>query len=57
MNEQELATREEEARLQAELATRQAAEVQAKQERSSKRKTAKKAAEPEPASDRRGNKG
>jgi translation initiation factor IF-2 len=48
LNEQELATREEEARLQAELATRQAAEVQAKQERS-KRKTTKKAAEPEPA--------
>jgi translation initiation factor IF-2 len=47
VNEQELATREEEARLQAELATRQAAEVQAKQERS-KRKTTKKAAEPEP---------
>jgi translation initiation factor IF-2 len=48
LNEQDLATREEEARLQAELATRQAAEVQAKQERS-KRKTTKKAAEPEPA--------
>jgi translation initiation factor IF-2 len=48
VNEQELATREEEARLQAELASRQAAEVQAKQERS-KRKTTKKAAEPEPA--------
>ena len=48
LNEQELATREEEARLQAELATRQAAEVQAKQERS-KRKTTKKAVEPEPA--------
>jgi translation initiation factor IF-2 len=47
VNEQELATREEEARLQAELATRQAAEVQAKQERS-KRKTTKKVAEPEP---------
>jgi translation initiation factor IF-2 len=48
VNEQELATREEEARLQAELATRQAAEVQAKQERG-KRKTTKKAAETEPA--------
>ena len=48
LNEQELATREEEARLQAELATRQAAEVQAKQERS-KRKTTKKAAEAEAA--------
>jgi translation initiation factor IF-2 len=47
VNEQELATREEEARLQAELATRQAAEVQAKQERS-KRKTTKKVAESEP---------
>ena len=47
VNEQELATRKEEARLQAELATRQAAEVQAKQERS-KRKTTKKVAEPEP---------
>src|SRR5450759_2313214 len=47
VNEQELATREEEARSHAELATRQAAEVQAKQERS-KRKTTKKAAEPEP---------
>ncbi len=47
VNEQELATREEEARLQAELATRQAAEVQAKQERG-KRKTTKKAVEPEP---------
>jgi translation initiation factor IF-2 len=47
LNEQDLAAREEEARLQAELATRQAAEVQAKQERS-KRKTTKKAAEPEP---------
>jgi len=42
----ELATREEEARLQAELATRQAADVQAKQERS-KRKATMKAAEPE----------
>jgi translation initiation factor IF-2 len=48
VDEQELATREEEARLQAELASRQAAEVQAKQERS-KRKTTKKTAEPEPA--------
>jgi translation initiation factor IF-2 len=47
VNEQELATREEEARLQTELATRQAAEVQAKQERS-KRKTTKKEVEPEP---------
>jgi translation initiation factor IF-2 len=47
VNEQELATREEEARLQAELATRQAAEVLAKQERT-KRKTTKKAVEPEP---------
>jgi len=46
VNEQELATREEEARLQAELAARQAAEVHAKQERS-KRKTTKKAVEPE----------
>ncbi|MFZ2303025.1 MAG: translation initiation factor IF-2 [Gallionella sp.] len=46
LNEQELAAREQEARLQAELATRQAAEAQAKQERS-KRKTTKKAAEPE----------
>ena len=45
VDEKELATREEEARLQAELAMRQAAEVQAKQERS-KRKTTKKA-EPE----------
>ena len=47
VNEQELATREEEARLQAELATRQAVEVQAKQERG-KRKTTKKEVEPEP---------
>jgi translation initiation factor IF-2 len=47
VNEKELATREEEARLQAELATRQAVEVQAKQERG-KRKTTKKAVEPEP---------
>ncbi len=48
LNEQDLAAREEEARLQAELANRQAAELQAKQERS-KRKTAKKEVEPEPA--------
>jgi translation initiation factor IF-2 len=48
LNEQELAAREEEMRLQAELATRQAADAQAKQERG-KRKTAKKATEPEPA--------
>ena len=47
VDEQELAARQEEARLQAELASRQAAEVQAKQERS-KRKTTKKTAEPEP---------
>ena len=47
VNEQELAAREEEARLQAELAARQAAEAQAKQERS-KRKTTKKAVEEEP---------
>jgi translation initiation factor IF-2 len=46
LDEQELKAREEEARLQAELATRQAADVQAKQERS-KRKTA--AVEPAPA--------
>jgi translation initiation factor IF-2 len=46
VDEKELATREEEARLQAELAERQAAEIQAKQERS-KRKTAMKTAEPE----------
>jgi translation initiation factor IF-2 len=46
VDEQELAAREEEARLHAELATRQAAEVLEKQERS-KRKTTKKAAEPE----------
>ncbi|TAN77835.1 MAG: translation initiation factor IF-2 [Gallionella sp.] len=46
VNEQELAAREQEARLQTELAARQAAEVQAKQERS-KRKTAK-VVEPEP---------
>lgn len=48
VNEQDLAAREQEARLQAELATRQAAEVQAKQERS-KRKTTKKGVEIEPA--------
>jgi len=48
LNEQELAAREEETRLQMELAARQAAEVQAKQERS-KRKTAVKAVEPAPA--------
>ncbi len=47
VNEQELATREEEARLQAELAARQAADAQVKQERS-KRKTTQKTAEPEP---------
>ncbi|HYR05905.1 MAG TPA: translation initiation factor IF-2 [Gallionella sp.] len=47
LDEQELAAREEEARLQAELAARQAAEVQAKQERG-KRKATKKATEPEP---------
>ncbi|HEU0189403.1 MAG TPA: translation initiation factor IF-2 [Gallionella sp.] len=47
VDEQELAAREQEARLQAELATRQAAEAQAKQERS-KRKTTKKAVEAEP---------
>ena len=47
VNEQELATREEEARLHAELAARQAAEVQVKQDRS-KRKTTKKTVEPEP---------
>ena len=41
-----LATREEEARLHTELAMRQAADAQAKQERS-KRKTTKKADEPE----------
>jgi len=46
LNEQDLAAREEEARLQAELAARQAAELQAKQERS-KRKTVRKEAEPE----------
>jgi len=47
VDEQELAAREEEARLQTELASRQAAEVQVKQERS-KRKTTKKAEEPVP---------
>jgi translation initiation factor IF-2 len=46
VDEKELAAREEEARLQVELATRQAAEIQAKQERS-KRKATTKAAEPE----------
>ena len=46
VDEQELATREEEARLQAELATRQAAEVQAKQERT-KRKTTNEGQQPE----------
>jgi translation initiation factor IF-2 len=47
VDEQELATREEEARLHAELAARQAAEVQVKQERN-KRKAAPKSIEPEP---------
>ncbi len=47
VDEAELATREEEARLHAELASRQAAEVLEKQERS-KRKIVEKAAEPEP---------
>ncbi len=47
VNEQELATREEEARLSAELASRQAADVQAKQELS-KRKATKKSAKGEP---------
>ena len=47
VDEQELAARAQEARLQAELATRQAAEVQAKQERG-KRKTTKKTVEAEP---------
>ncbi|MDX8385541.1 MAG: translation initiation factor IF-2 [Gallionella sp.] len=46
VDEVELASREEEARLQAELASRQAAEVQAKQERS-KRKAAASDAAPE----------
>ncbi|OFZ67166.1 MAG: translation initiation factor IF-2 [Betaproteobacteria bacterium RBG_16_56_24] len=48
VNEQDIAAREEEARLQAELAARQAADVQVKQERT-KRKTTKKAEEAEPA--------
>ena len=48
LDEQELKAREEEARLQAELASRQAADVQAKQERS-KRKTA--AVEPAPVTE------
>jgi translation initiation factor IF-2 len=47
VDEAELAARQEEARLQAELASRQAAEIQAKQERS-KRKATPKAVEPEP---------
>ncbi len=47
VNEQELATREEEARLSSELAARQAADVHAKQELS-KRKATKKSAEVEP---------
>ncbi|MBI5007307.1 MAG: translation initiation factor IF-2 [Nitrosomonadales bacterium] len=47
LDEQELKAREEEARLQAELAARQAAELEAKQARTSKRKAA--AAEPAPA--------
>ena len=47
IDEQELAAREQEARLQAELAARQAAEVQAKQERG-KRKTTQKVVEAEP---------
>ncbi len=46
VDEAELASREEEARLQAELATRQAAEVQEKQDRS-KRKAAASEAKPE----------
>jgi len=46
VSEQDVAAREEEARLQAELAARQAAELQVKQERS-KRKAALKTAEPE----------
>ncbi|HEY0665967.1 MAG TPA: translation initiation factor IF-2 [Gallionella sp.] len=46
VDETELAAREQEARLQAELAARQAAEIQAKQDRS-KRKTAQKVAEAE----------
>jgi translation initiation factor IF-2 len=47
VDEQELAAREQEARAHAELAARQAAEVQAKQERS-KRKTTKNVVEVEP---------
>ena len=47
VGEQELAAREQEARSHAELAARQAAEVQAKQERS-KRKTTKSVVEAEP---------
>ncbi|MHB0926680.1 MAG: translation initiation factor IF-2 [Gallionellaceae bacterium] len=47
VDKQELAAREQEARSHAELAARQAAEVQAKQERS-KRKTTAKTVEPEP---------
>jgi translation initiation factor IF-2 len=47
VNEQDIAAREEEARLQAELAARQAAEVQVKQERT-KRKAVQKTAEAEP---------
>jgi translation initiation factor IF-2 len=47
VNEQELATRHEEARSHAELATRQAAEVQAKQERGKRKKPVE--AEPQPA--------
>jgi translation initiation factor IF-2 len=46
LGDQELAAREQEARLQAELAARQAAEVQAKQERSKRKST--KTAEPVP---------
>ena len=48
VNEQDVAAREEEARLQAELAARQAADAQVKQERT-KRKTTKKTEEAEPA--------
>ena len=47
--EQDLAAREEEARLHAELAARQAAEVQIKQERSKRKST--KGAEPEPVAE------
>jgi translation initiation factor IF-2 len=47
VNEQDIAAREEEARLQAELAARQAADVQVKQERT-KRKAVQKIAEAEP---------